>query len=133
MRRIAQPIFELPQPADRKFAFTKTLNCLRQDNERLRWPCITDSMKKIALPSTEMTVDSVMQRWPATIRVFLDFGMHCVGCPIATFHSVDEACAEHEINLETFLERLRAAAQTAQMPRPEEAACGCPSANPNRA
>jgi hybrid cluster-associated redox disulfide protein len=27
--------------------------------------------------------------------VFLDFRMRCVGCPIATFHSVDEACDEH--------------------------------------
>jgi hybrid cluster-associated redox disulfide protein len=111
----------------------KTLNCLRQDNERLRWPCTTGSMKKIALPSTEMTVDSVMHRWPSTIRVFLDFGMHCVGCPIATFHSVDEACTEHGIDLENFLERLRAAVQTAQVPLPGEAACGCPSASPNSA
>jgi hybrid cluster-associated redox disulfide protein len=93
----------------------------------------TGSMKQIALPTTELTVDEVMQRWPSTIRVFLDFGMRCVGCPIATFHSVDEACREHGIDLEKFLGRLRAAAQGAQMSRPGEAACGCPSASPNRA
>jgi len=93
----------------------------------------TGRMRRIALPTTELTVDEVMQRWPATIRVFLDFGMNCVGCPIATFHSVDEACSEHEIDLEEFLGRLRETAQTAQASRPEEAPCGCPSASPNRA
>ena len=46
------------------------------------------SMKKLAFPTTEQTVDDVMRRWPSTIRVFIDFGMHCVGCPIATFHTV---------------------------------------------
>jgi hybrid cluster-associated redox disulfide protein len=74
----------------------------------------TGSMKKIALPTTEMTVDNVMRRWPSTIRIFLDFGMHCVGCPIATFHSVDEACREHGIDPGRFLESLRATAQPAQ-------------------
>jgi hybrid cluster-associated redox disulfide protein len=90
----------------------------------------TGTMKKIALPSAELTVDTVMQRWPSTIRIFLDFGMHCVGCPIATFHSVDEACGEHGIDLEKFLERLRAAAQPFT---PAETGRDWPSASPNRA
>lgn len=93
----------------------------------------TDTMKGIELPTTELTVDEVMQRWPATIRIFLEFDMHCVGCPIAAFHSVDEACNEHGIDLETFLRRLREAAQPAQTSRPKEAAFGCPSASPNNA
>ena len=55
-------------------------------------------------------VDDVMSRWPATIRVFLDFRMSCVGCPIAGFHSVGDACGEHGIDRENFLAALRAAA-----------------------
>ena len=54
-------------------------------------------MKKSTL-TPDMTVDQVMKRWPASIRVFLDFRMGCVGCPIATFHSVDEASREHQID-----------------------------------
>ena len=73
-------------------------------------------MKRTALPTTELTVDEVMRRWPSTIRVFLDFHMHCVGCPIATFHSVDEASREHGIDLVMFLSSLRRAAQAIEMP-----------------
>jgi hybrid cluster-associated redox disulfide protein len=63
-------------------------------------------MRKNAAPTAEMTVDEVMRRWPTTIRVFLDFGMRCVGCPIASFHSIDEACEEHDVDSDVFLPRI---------------------------
>ena len=37
-------------------------------------------------------VDDVMSAYPATIRTFLDFKMACVGCPVACFHTVSDAC-----------------------------------------
>ena len=57
-------------------------------------------------------VDDVMRRWPATIRVFLDRRMHCVGCPIACFHTVEDACREHDIDHAAFLADLRTAARS---------------------
>jgi hybrid cluster-associated redox disulfide protein len=41
----------------------------------------------------------------------MDFRMGCVGCPIATFHSVDEASREHHVDANTLLTALRAAAR----------------------
>ena len=61
-----------------------------------------------------MTVDEVMRRWPATIRVFLDFRMGCVGCPIAGFHTVEDACREHACDPADFLSALRAAAANSE-------------------
>ena len=58
----------------------------------------------------DLLVDDVMRRWPATIRVFLDFKFMCVGCPIGIFHSVEDACREHKTGTEAFLAALRAAA-----------------------
>jgi hybrid cluster-associated redox disulfide protein len=55
-------------------------------------------------------VDDVMRNSPARIRVFLQFGMGCVGCPIACFHSVDDACREHGVDRDAFLNALRACA-----------------------
>ena len=68
-------------------------------------------MKKL-IPTPDMTVDQVMNRWPASIRVFMDFRMGCVGCPIATFHSVDEASREHGIDVGAFLAALTASVPT---------------------
>lgn len=56
-----------------------------------------------------LLVDEVMTRWPATIRVFLDFKLGCVGCPIASFHSVEDACREHGIDQASFVAALRGA------------------------
>ena len=51
-----------------------------------------------------------MRRWPATIRVFLDFRMACVGCPITPFHTVADTCREHRADPVAFLAALRATA-----------------------
>jgi hybrid cluster-associated redox disulfide protein len=53
-------------------------------------------------------VDDIMSRSPQTIRVFLRFKMRCVGCPIACFHTVDDACREHGVDREAFLAALNA-------------------------
>jgi hybrid cluster-associated redox disulfide protein len=66
-------------------------------------------MKK-NMPNPDMTVDQVMNRWPASIRVFMNFKLGCVGCPIATFHSVEEASREHNIDGDAFLAALQAMA-----------------------
>jgi hybrid cluster-associated redox disulfide protein len=55
-------------------------------------------------------VDEVMRSHLTTIRVFLDFKMGCVGCPIACFHTVDDACAEHGVDRDIFLKALRGVA-----------------------
>jgi hybrid cluster-associated redox disulfide protein len=52
-------------------------------------------------------VGEVMTARPATIRVFLDFRMGCVGCPISAFHTVDDACMEHGVDCDEFLTALR--------------------------
>lgn len=61
-----------------------------------------------SIESTQL-VDDVMRRWPATIRVFLKHKMRCVGCPIACFHTVDDACCEHGVDRAHFLADLQTA------------------------
>jgi hybrid cluster-associated redox disulfide protein len=58
--------------------------------------------------TTDMLVDDVMQHWPSTIRVFLDFRMRCIGCPIACFHTIADAAREHGVDCEAFVAALLA-------------------------
>jgi hybrid cluster-associated redox disulfide protein len=60
--------------------------------------------------SPDDLVDDVMSRSPRTIRAFLAFRMHCVGCPIACFHTVADACREHGVDRDAFMNALRACA-----------------------
>ncbi len=63
--------------------------------------------KRVQTIEFDDLVDDIMREWPQTIRVFLDFRMSCVGCPIATFHTVEDSCREHGVDVATFLAALR--------------------------
>lgn len=57
-----------------------------------------------------MSLAEIMSRWPPTIRLFLDRRMHCVGCPIAPFHTVVDAAEEHGLSYDVLLAELQARA-----------------------
>lgn len=63
--------------------------------------------KRTLIIDANCLVYDVMREHPATIRVFIDAKMNCVGCPIGGFHTVDDACREHGIDREHFLNALR--------------------------
>ena len=65
-------------------------------------------------------MDEVMRRWPTTIRVILESGMGCVGCPIAPFHSVAEAGGEHHLDASALLRALRQVAAGQRVVVPAE-------------
>ena len=56
-----------------------------------------------------MDVSAIMRRWPVTIGVFIDLGMHCVGCPVGGFTTPAEAAAEHGLPPERLIAELAAA------------------------
>lgn len=58
---------------------------------------------------SDLCVSEIMQRWPATIAVFLDLQMHCVGCPIGAFHTLADAAFEHGLSLEELATEIAAA------------------------
>ena len=54
----------------------------------------------------EMTIGEVIQKYPKATFVFLEYGLHCVGCPMASPETIEEAAKLHGINLKKFLEDL---------------------------
>jgi hybrid cluster-associated redox disulfide protein len=54
----------------------------------------------------EMSIGEVIQKYPKTTFVFLEYGLHCVGCPMAAPETIEEAVKLHGINLKKFLEDL---------------------------
>lgn len=56
----------------------------------------------------EMSVSDIMRYWPSTVRVFLDCGMLCVGCPIGGFHTLANVAYEHGLDLEKLKSEVEA-------------------------
>jgi hybrid cluster-associated redox disulfide protein len=55
-----------------------------------------------------MTADEVLRRFPRAIAVFIELKLHCVGCPIASFHTLAEVAREHGLDLDPLLDALHA-------------------------
>lgn len=58
-----------------------------------------------------LSVHEIMLTWPDAIRVFIDWNLHCVGCPIATFHTLRDAAREHGIEADGLIAAVERAVQ----------------------
>jgi len=54
----------------------------------------------------EMTVGQVLRLYPQTVPVFLELGMHCLGCPSSTMESIEGAALTHGKKVEELVEQL---------------------------
>ncbi|PJE68957.1 disulfide oxidoreductase [Candidatus Shapirobacteria bacterium CG10_big_fil_rev_8_21_14_0_10_38_14] len=54
----------------------------------------------------EMGIDEVIKKYPKTVFVFMDYGFHCVGCPMAQGETIEAAVKLHQIDLEKLLKDL---------------------------
>lgn len=57
----------------------------------------------------DMTMDEIMREWQDTIGVLIKHGLLCVGCPIASFHTVSDAAREHGLDEAMLVRQLKAA------------------------
>ena len=62
------------------------------------------------------TVADVLLRRPLAARILVNHRMYCVGCAIAPFETLEEACEIYGISLRHLLAELNAA--TMENPRP---------------
>jgi len=63
-----------------------------------------------ASPSGEMTVETVLNEWPASIDAFLALRLACVGCPMARFCTLDDAARAYRMAAGTLIGAVRARA-----------------------
>ena len=55
-------------------------------------------------------VGDILGRHPRAMRIFIDHGMACIGCAVAPYHTIEEACAEYGLSVETVVRELAEAA-----------------------
>ncbi len=54
-------------------------------------------------------IGDVLDSHPECASVFLEIGMHCLGCPCSRSETVEQACMAHGADLDTLLKKLNAA------------------------
>lgn len=56
----------------------------------------------------DMPIGEVVQKYPATIAVFLRHGLMCFGCAIARFENLEQGALAHGLDVEALLQDLNA-------------------------
>ena len=59
--------------------------------------------------SRDDIIGEVLDRYPQTAALFLEIGMHCLGCPSARGESIEDACMVHGADCDALLEKLNSA------------------------
>lgn len=60
----------------------------------------------MATVNKEMSIGQVLSLDRTTAHIFLEHGMHCLGCPHATAESLEDACAVHGADADALVEKL---------------------------
>lgn len=55
----------------------------------------------------DMTVESVVTRWPQTADVFVQRNMACVGCPVSHLYTIVEAAVVYKLPVTDFVDELQ--------------------------
>ncbi len=54
----------------------------------------------------ETIIGDILDIAPESAPLFMSIGMHCLGCPASRGETVEEACAVHGVDVESFLAKL---------------------------
>ena len=46
------------------------------------------------------TIEEVVNQYPDTMMVFMKHGLHCVGCHVSAFESIEEGAMAHGIDVD---------------------------------
>lgn len=54
----------------------------------------------------QMSIGDVLRLDRGTAPIFMEFGMHCLGCPHATAESLEMACMAHGADVDALVVKL---------------------------
>jgi len=57
--------------------------------------------KELELVTKEMLIGEVVQKHREAAFVMMQYGLHCIGCAVSAFESVEEGCLAHGMDEET--------------------------------
>lgn len=61
--------------------------------------------------SPDLIVADVLNKWPQTIPVFLEYHLGCVGCAMARYDTLQDIARIYQLRADHFLEELEKAIQ----------------------
>jgi len=54
----------------------------------------------------DINIEEVVTQYPETMMVFMKHGLHCVGCHVSAFESIEDGAMAHGIDVDALVEDL---------------------------
>ena len=54
----------------------------------------------------DIKIEEVVTQYPETMMVFMKHGLHCVGCHVSAFESIEDGAISHGINVDALVADL---------------------------
>jgi hybrid cluster-associated redox disulfide protein len=54
----------------------------------------------------DIKIEEVVKQYPETMMVFMKHGLHCVGCHVSAFESIEDGAMSHGINVDALVDDL---------------------------
>ncbi len=54
----------------------------------------------------DIKIEEVVTQYPETMMVFMKHGLHCVGCHVSAFESIEDGAMAHGINVDALVSDL---------------------------
>lgn len=51
-------------------------------------------------------IGEVLDKYPQAAPLFMEMGMHCLGCPSARGETIEDACGVHAADCDALLEKI---------------------------
>lgn len=67
-----------------------------------------------ATVTKDMSIGDVLKKDQNTANIFMEYGMHCLGCPHATAESIEAAGTVHAIDVDGLVGKLNEYFESAQ-------------------
>ena len=62
-----------------------------------------DKNKKI---EKNMLIGDLIKKYPESISTMLEHGIHCIGCHVATWETIEQGASSHGINVDKLVDDL---------------------------
>ena len=56
--------------------------------------------------SKDTKIGEILEQAPEKVDILLEAGMHCIGCMVSEFETLEEACSAHGIDVDDLVKQL---------------------------
>jgi hybrid cluster-associated redox disulfide protein len=53
-----------------------------------------------------MLIGDIVTKYPSSIPTMLDYGLHCIGCHVATWETLEQGASSHHIDVDKLVNEI---------------------------